>query len=416
MVLATIGLLAGGLVLQLLVFGDGGRSALSDVPHVFLHRGVGPGAFPYVDRVVEYPVGSGLLLYLASVIWPSGLGVLLVTGAGSAALCVAITVVLERRFGRRAWRWAIAVPVLLYAFQNWDVFAIAAMLAGLLAFERRRDRAAGVALGVGAAVKLFPAVVLPPLVAVRLATGDRRGAVRLVASSAAAFAAVNLPVLLANPSGWWWPAAFQSRRNATWGSAWFYLFRLGDVPVHGAAGARLANVVSLLALVGALGWLTVVTVRRRLPPFAAAGAAVAIFVLCNKVYSPTYDLWLVVFFVLLPLSGRLWVAFCAVDVAVFVTVYGHFQGLYSAQFVRTVLPVLVAIRTVVLLAVVYESTRRPASESSISDDRPTRLLGSTLRRLRRLPATRKVRGPASRTPGLWLAAKTAPPPGATVTS
>ena len=141
---------------------------------MYLHRGVGPGGLPYIDRVIEYPVASGFLMYLAAVIAPGPLGVLLVTALASAALCVAITVVLERRFGRRAWRWALAVPVLLYAFQNWDVFAIAAMLAGLFAFERGRDGAAGAAFGLGAAVKLFPAIVVPPLIAVRLAAGDRR--------------------------------------------------------------------------------------------------------------------------------------------------------------------------------------------------------------------------------------------------
>ena len=95
-----------------------------------------------------------------------------------------------------------------------------------------------------------------------------------------------------------------------------------------------ANVVSMLALVAGLGWLLFVIFQRRIEPFAAAAAAVALFVLCNKVYSPTYDVWLVVFFVMLPLSRRLWVTFCAVDLAVFATVYGYFGGIDSRSFVR----------------------------------------------------------------------------------
>ncbi len=126
--------------------------------------------------------------------------------------------------------------------------------------------------------------------------------------------------------------------------------------------ARFANLVSFLALAGALCWLVVVTVRRRLEPFAAAAAAVTIFVLCNKVYSPTYDVWLVVFFVMLPLSRRLWLTFCVVDLAVFVTVYGYFDGVDSLRFVRTVLPVLVLIRTGVLLVLVARSTARATVE------------------------------------------------------
>ncbi len=359
MVAATVVTLLLGLALQLAVYGNGGHSALSDLPRVFLHRGIGRGVLPYIDRPIEYPVLSGALLYLAALVSPTPLGVLLVTALASGAACVTMTVVLERRFGRRAWRWALATPVLLYAFQNWDLFAIAAVLAGLLAYERGRDVAAGTAFGIGAAVKLFPAIVVAPLAARRVADGDRRGAIRLVVSSAAVFAAVNLPVLVANPSGWWWPYSFQSKRNATWGSASFYVFRLLGLPVHGATGAQLANRVSAVLLVLGVALLVLLALRQRLGAVQLAGASVALFVLCNKVYSPTYDVWLVLFFVMLPLGRRLWVWFCAVDVAVFVTVYGYFHGLDSLAFVHTVLPVLVAARTVALLAFITIVLRPP---------------------------------------------------------
>ncbi len=358
MVAATLMLLLAALALQLVFYRDGGHHSISDLPRVFLHRGIRPGVLPFVDRPVEYPVLAGVFLYLASLVWASPFGVLLVTALAASAVCVAVTLVLERRFGARAWRWALAAPLVLYAFQNWDVFAVAAMLAGLLAFERHRDGAAGVWLGVGAAIKLFPAVVVLPLAALRWSVGDRRGAIRLVVGALGTLALVNLPFLIVNPPGWWWPLAFQSHRNATWGSAWFLLLRVAELPVHGVGGAHVANLVSLLALVAALAWLTFVTFERKLPPFHAAAAAVVIFVLCNKVYSPTYDVWLVVFFVAVPLSRRLWVAFCAVDLAVFVTVYGYFAAIEPVSFVRTVLPVLVIVRTGVLLAVVAVATRR----------------------------------------------------------
>ena len=61
-------------------------------------------------------------------------------------------------------------PCALVPFQNWDVFAIGAMLVGLLAFERRHDVSTGAALAIGAVVKLFPAVLVLPL---RLFAGPR---------------------------------------------------------------------------------------------------------------------------------------------------------------------------------------------------------------------------------------------------
>lgn len=358
MAATTTALLLAGLALQLAVYGHGGHTAISDLPRVYLHRGMGPGVVPYVDRVLEYPVGAGLLMYLAALVAPSPLGVLLVTGFGAAVLCVAITVGLERRCGARAWRWAIGVPVMLYAFQNWDVYAVALLLVGLLLFEHRRDTAAGVAIGLGAAVKLFPAVAVPPLAALRWRRGDRRGAVRLVAGAATALLVLNLPFAFANFAGWRWAFGFQGARQATWGSTEFYVLRVIGAPVHGVTGSSFANTASFVAMGIGLAAVTALALRRPLTAAGAAGAAVAVFLLTNKVFSPTYDLWLLAFFVMVPVSRRLWVTFCAVDAAVFVTVYGHFHWSVSSHVVHLALPALVAVRTCVLVAFIACAVRR----------------------------------------------------------
>ncbi|MEP6623677.1 MAG: glycosyltransferase 87 family protein [Acidimicrobiia bacterium] len=364
---ATVGVLLIGFALQLLVYGNGGHSSLSDLPHLVLGRGIGPDALPYLDRPLEYPVGSGLLFYLATLVTTSPLGVLIVTAVAATATCVVITVALERRVGARAWRWAVGTPVLLFAFQNWDVFAIAAMVFGILAFDRGNSSRAGVWLGVGAFVKLFPAFVIPPLVISRWARGDRRGAVRLAGAGAVTFAVLNLPVLVANPSGWWYPLDFQSQRQTTWGTVWHYGFRIVGAPVSGTAGSHFANAVCLVALVIGLGWLSIVAVRRRLEPFPIAAVAVAVFVLTNKVYSPTYDVWLVPFFVLLAVPRRVWVGFCAVDLAIYVLVFGYFHGLTSRDEVHMLLPVFVFVRAALLVALVVIAVRpgsRPESSGS----------------------------------------------------
>ncbi len=388
MVVANIGLLLVGFGLQLLVYGRGGHSSLSDLPHVFLHRGIAPGAPPYLDRMLEYPVGAGMLLYLAALIRPTPLGVLIVTALAAGGLSAWITVALERRVGSRAWRWALGTPVLLFAFQNWDMFAIATVLGGVLLFERGRDRAAGALLGVGTAVKLFPVVVVPVLAAARWAQGDRRGARRLVGGAAATWLALNLPVLLANPHGWWWPNAFQGRRVATWGSAWYYVDRWLGLPVAGPTGAGVANAMAMLLLLAGIAALTWWTAKGRIAPLPATAVAVAWFVLSNKVYSPTYDIWLVVFFVLLPLSRRLWLAFCAVDLAVYVVVFGMFHGLWGHDVVHAMLPSLVLVRTGVILALVSSAlvgSRRPAPVVA-----PVIRLG---RRPRALSSPAPLRGP-----------------------
>jgi uncharacterized membrane protein len=353
--------LAAGFVLQVLAYGHGGHASISDIPRLVLSHDLTPGHWPYVDRVLEYPVLAGVLLGVAVNVSPGPFGALSVVAALASVVTLGLTWLLARRFGPRAWRWAIGTPVLLYAFQNWDVFAVAALVLGLLAFERGWDRSAGVALGIGTAVKLFPLVVVPPLAVIRWTHGDRQGARRLAGASLLTVAAVNAPFALRHPSHWWWAISFQSARQATWGSAWFYLLRMTGLPVHGAAGAQIANMVSVVALFAGLTWLVVRTVRVDLDLFAAAGAAVAICILADKIYSPTYDVWLVAFFVMVPLGRRLWVTFCAVDLAVFAVVYGYFVGPLHIDVVRTVLPVLVVLRTVVLFTIVAHTTRPPAA-------------------------------------------------------
>jgi uncharacterized membrane protein len=348
--------LLAGFGLQVLAYGHGGHSSLSDIPHLVLSHDLTPGHWPYVDRVLEYPVLAGVLLGAAVNLCTGPFGALSVVALLTSAVTLAITWMLGRRFGSRAWRWAIGTPLLLYAFQNFDVFAIAGMVVGLLAFERGRDRSAGVAIGIGTAVKLFPLAVVPPLAAIRWTRGDRQGVYRLVGASVLTVAVVNVPFLIAHRSRWWWAYSFQSSRQATWGSAWFYVLRIAGLPVHGTAGAQVANLVSAVAVIGGLAWLVARTTRVHLDAIAAAGAAIAICILADKVYSPTYDVWLVVFFVMLPLGRRLWVTFCAVDLAVFVVVYGYFDGPLHADVVRAVLPALVVLRTVVLLTIIMRTT------------------------------------------------------------
>jgi len=379
MVAATLGLMALALAWQLLTIRHGGRSSLSDLPRVFLHRGLAPHHLPYVERVLEYPVGAGILLYLAALVAPSAHGVLVVTAFGASVAAVVVTVLLQRRNGPRAWRWALASPLLLFAFQNWDTFAIAALVGGLVAYERRRPATAGLLLGVGTAIKLFPAVVVPVLVAAALVRGDRAGARRLGVGFVATVLAVNVPVALLAGHGVWWTMQFQGARAATWGTVWMYAYRTLGLPTHGPAAAHLADVVSALALVAGMAALVTVTVRRRLDPVAAAGAAVAVFLLANKVYSPTYDLWIVAFFVLLPIRRRVWITFCVLDLAVYLAVFGYFHGVVSHTTVVGVLPWLVLARAGVLVALIATVVRSGDRERA------------------RAPAHRRVRAAAIRT-------------------
>src|SRR5262249_44493423 len=84
----------------------------------------------------------------------------------------------------------------LWGTLNWDLLGICLLVIALLLLERGRDGfgAAGLALATWA--KLFPIVVLPIVLALRIAQGRRRSAALVVGVFTATTLAVNLPFAL----------------------------------------------------------------------------------------------------------------------------------------------------------------------------------------------------------------------------
>ncbi|MGH2724331.1 MAG: glycosyltransferase 87 family protein [Actinomycetota bacterium] len=351
------------------------RLCYSDVAALYASddrdRGLDEGRFPYLEAGNEYPVLTGLAMGLAAVparSYPAFFNwtAVLLTGAALATAWA-----LHRMGGRRALLFAVAPTLAIYGFMNWDLLAVALATVGLLAYLRNRDLASGVLLGLGAAAKLYPALLLIPLVAGRLR--DRRGADagRLAGAAILAWAAVNLPFALAAPGRWSEFFRFNSARGADWDSAWFLLER------HlGFAWPRtLLNVLAAAAFV-ALGAVFLRLARARRPGFPAwtfGFALLVAFLLSSKVFSPQFGLWLLPWFALVLPDLRYFVAFSVADSAVFVTRFQFFArladvgpGLPFAAF-----EVALLVRAVVLVACVVAWARRlpdavpqPAAESA----------------------------------------------------
>lgn len=361
----TLVTLAAAALLQLVVYRHGGHTALSDMPGRFFAWKLEPGALPYLDRSIEYPVVIGYLGYVTSAIAGTATRFFVVNGFLNVGLAIAMTCLLYVRGGHRLWRWIAGAPLVLYAFHNWDLVAMVPAVVGLVAYTQGRDRLAGSSLAFGASAKVFPGLFLPPLIVMRWCSGDRRGAFRLGAWAAGVTVALNAPAALASPSGWWYPATFQGHRHATWGSVGFWILRAPGI--HELARPDLARAANMLAagtLIAALTTLTVLAVRRRLDPLAVAASVTAVFLLTNKIYSPNYDLWIVPFFVLLPLTRRHWWAFFVADLGIFTLVFGRFHGLWDVAIVRETLPAFVALRAITLVWLIIVATRHPETETT----------------------------------------------------
>ncbi|MFC9874659.1 glycosyltransferase family 87 protein [Nocardia salmonicida] len=372
----------------------------SDTVPLYGAERLNEGAFPYKKswtestpdggtetRYMEYPVLSGLYQYAAMQIgnvWdhlplPGAMSVVVYFNVVALGLSVGwlITVWASSRLaGRRVWDAAlIAVSplVIVHMFTNFDALATAFAATGLLAWARRKPVLAGILLGLGGAAKLYPLLLLGPIVVLCLRIDPMRrqpaaraglrlrdvdsletartwlretparthlfalrplGAATLtVLAAASTWAAVNLPIAALYPEGWREFFRLNTTRHADPDSIYNVITSFtGWSGFDGQLGhgepPTILNTVSLLAFVAAcigIAYLALTAPRRpRLTQLCFL--VVAAFLLTNKVWSPQYSLWLVPLAVLALPHRRILLAWMTIDALVWVPRMYYYLG------------------------------------------------------------------------------------------
>ncbi|MBD0292463.1 MAG: DUF2029 domain-containing protein [Jiangellaceae bacterium] len=276
----------------------------SDVAFLYRERGLADGLV-YRDAPVEYPVLTGAVMQVSTVLART------VTGGGVQAqsvrfydvtailmgLAALVTVVATARtVPRRPWDAMLVAcsPVLLFtATINWDLLAVCLASLSIYAWTRERPVLTGLFVGLGAAAKLYPAVLLGPLLLVALRAPDRGRALRrfltVAVTAGLTWVVVNLPVYSWAPDGWRTFFTYNAGRGPEFGSPWYALDLLrGELLPDDINGLVLFSAVVLLASIVVLA--LVAPKRPRLAQLAFL--VVAALVLVNKVWSPQYALWL----------------------------------------------------------------------------------------------------------------------------
>jgi hypothetical protein len=391
-------LLAGYSLKSCPSFLSGGRLAFAchtDLTALYTARHIDDHVFPYVHgrldgdreggrltgydlRLIaganEYPVLTGLFMWAAGWVADDAAGYLL----GSALLLGAVAVVtawlLAGMAGLRALRFAASPALFLYAFHNWDLLAVAAVVVALVSWRRGSWVLAAAALGVGGAFKLYPMLLVLPFALERWRGGDRRRAIGGAAVAAAAFVVVNVPVLVASPAGWFITYRFHTLRPPNYDSIWgstAALYDLGPGTLNVVTGSLTAA-----SIIAVLWWSwRHATSEGRFPVVQASAAIVAVFLLWTKVHSPQYALWLLPFFVLLDVRLRWWLFYGINDLILYAAVF--VAGTFSVRVLTTVVPAAVFVRAMLLLfltAVFLRSSviGRDDRDASTARDTPRR--------------------------------------------
>ncbi len=335
-----------------------GHLAYSDVISLYYAFHLANHALVYVHTPVEYPVLTGLFMWLAA--WVPGVqGYFLASTLGLCACAVGTTYILHRIEWRLAWPFALCPLLFVYGLLNWDLLAIFLMVAGWAQFRAHRYGWAGTLLSLAVWAKFFPVIVLFYCVVSLVGDGSsRRSARKMILTATVTAVLVNLPFAVANVGNWSHFYVFNARRRGSGGV-------LNELHLSSALSVSTVDLLSALLVLGAVGWLTP-RVLRGVSPVVAAAATFAVLFLVGKVYSPQYMLWLFVLaiiaqwpawtLVLMSVAG-------VVDYASSMTILylSHTRSPAFGWFFRTIYPWNSALRnTTFALGLGWAALRGPA--------------------------------------------------------
>lgn len=231
------------------------HACYSDLPSLFGDRELNKHKWAYVgtEKAVEYPVITGLVMYATAVITPtnshSATNYFLINAFLIAFLFIFI-VLLIAHIKPKYWYLLLTAPAMIASlYINWDLWAITSMLISIYWFDKEKYKWSALALGISISTKFMPIFLLLPIFLILWRKNKIREIAQYSGISIASWLAINLPVALTTPQGWWRFYELNISRGADWGSPWLAFSMLG---------LHLGN-LNYLTILALLAGLTIIT-------------------------------------------------------------------------------------------------------------------------------------------------------------
>ena len=351
------------------------HACYSDIPALYGERGLDKGVWAYSSGAesVEYPVIQGAIMWATAKVIPQGVNNYFYGSALLLALLfifiATITFKIRPEFG---YLLPLAPAAIASMYINWDLWAIATMMLAIYWFDRKAEVASAVALGIAISTKFLPIFLLIPVAIIFFRQERISKFVKYLAVTVATAAAINLPVALTTPEGWWRFYDLNLNRGSDWGSVWYALSNLGLDLTH-------QNYLSILCLAIGLSALTIFLLQLRTPPTLAHTAIFVMIIVMavSKVYSPQYVLWLTPLAIIAMIDKRELTVFWfwqGAEMIYHVAIWQHLAQVTGAKFglpvvaysIITLVRIGASILLLVRLAARHQSSRVFPSEFLLS--------------------------------------------------
>jgi hypothetical protein len=352
----------------------------SDVPNLLLWEQLQDGRIPYLDpcRTTdrpcdEYPPVTMFVMRAISPLAQSGGDPYARFYWGSAlfllACALATTWTLERLQARTVL--FAAAPILAVAgTANWDLLPVALASGATLAYLRRRDAVSGVLLGLGAAAKLYPGLLVIPFVEERRRERAADGGIRLLVGAIGSWLLTNLPFVVFAFGGWFTFFRYNGPRGADYSSVWAVVCRWLICP-----SPRTIDVLSacLIVIGTTICWRLAVRSSRSVPRWVMGFPLIVMFVLTGKVWAAHYALWLLPWFALTAVPALYVIEYQLAEVAAYLVTYHYFGTVITGTGIPYgVLALIVILRAILLVRCLVVWIHDPDPVSPLAVPTPSR--------------------------------------------
>jgi uncharacterized membrane protein len=241
---------------------------------------------------IEYPVISGLIVWLLTFITPQTgnpiFNYFSINALINAALFV-LTAFYVRKLSdnKHTYLYIFGPAVVLALNLNWDLWAMVPTLAAIYFFEKRKYTKSAVLLGIGIATKFFPVVLLLPIAIFMYKDKNIKEFTKYFSVTAVTWFSINLPVAILSFEGWKYFYTFSFHRILGEGSIYsiFYKFKLfSSIP----------NSTYLILNIMIFATLAIMLFKSKRNTSLSTSAYFTIFAftIFGKQYSMQYILWL----------------------------------------------------------------------------------------------------------------------------